>query len=192
MLGCAGRSCKDKGFHNEKYTEEHTANWTGFWGNNVGHVVDGHLLRDGSGYYLWGWNREVPSAVCFIDIIGSRATAGSVVRMIGSPVFGNTIRFSEVIDFRYRPSFDIQPGWLQDMDPNERAAISIEGVHRHEGVPESAPVKHWNVIEAAHLYDGPRGIRISPEAGTTILRRNAIHVDGEALVDEGGRAVVIE
>jgi hypothetical protein len=173
-------------------TEEHTANWTGFWGNNVGHVVDGHVLRDGSGYYLWGWNREVPSAVCFIDIIGSRATAGSVVRMIGSPVFGNTIRFSEVTGFRYRPSFHIQPVWLQGMDPKMRAAISIEGIHRHEGMPETAPVKHWNIIEATHVVDGPRGISISLEAGTTILRSNAIHVDSEALIDEAGRAVVIE
>lgn len=34
-------------------TEEHTANWTGFWGFNLGHVIDGHVLRDGEGLYLW-------------------------------------------------------------------------------------------------------------------------------------------
>ncbi len=27
--------------------EENTANWTGFWGNNFGHVVDSHALRNG-------------------------------------------------------------------------------------------------------------------------------------------------
>jgi hypothetical protein len=173
-------------------TEEHTANWTGFWGNNAGHVVDGHILRNGAGYYLWGWNGETPSAVCFVDIIGSRATEGSVVRLRGSPVFGNTVRFSEVTSFRYRPGFHIQPAWVQGMDPNTRAGVNIEGIHRHAGVPETAPVKHWNVIEAVHIYDGPDGIRISPEAGTTILRQNSIHVDSQALVDEGGRAVAIE
>ncbi len=72
------------------------------------------------------------------------------------------------------------------------AAIGRMGIHWHKGAPESAPVKHWTVIEAAHLYDGPRGVSISPEAGTTILRRNAVHVDPDALVDEGGRAIVIE
>ncbi len=141
---------------------------------------------------VWGWNREVPSAVCFIDIIGSRAMAGSGLRMIGSPVFGNTVRFSEITGFRYRPGFHIQPTWVQGMDPNTRAGISIKGIHRHEGVPDRAPVKHWNVIEAVHVYDGPHGIRIHPDAGPTILRRNAVHVDSEPLVDEGARAIVIE
>jgi hypothetical protein len=51
--------------------EEHTANWTGFWGFNLGHVIDGHVQRDGEGLYVWAWQRDHPSPVAFCDIIGS-------------------------------------------------------------------------------------------------------------------------
>jgi hypothetical protein len=172
-------------------TEEHTANWTGFWGNNFGHVIDGHVLRDGSGLYLWAHNRDVPSPVAFCDIIGSRVIGRGTITLRGPLVFGNTIRFSEVVDFRYRPSFHIQPTWLADMDPNQRAGIALEAAsHQMDTLPQTAPLKHWNIIEGTHVYDGPRGIYVAPEAKHTILKSNAIHVDGEAVTDESGTAIV--
>ncbi len=53
-------------------TEEHTANWSGFWGSNLGHVVDGHVLRDGAGLYLWGYSRTYPTPVAFTRISSIR------------------------------------------------------------------------------------------------------------------------
>jgi hypothetical protein len=55
-------------------TEEHTAGWSGFWGCNIGHVVKGHLLREGLGFYLWANNPRVPSPVAFCDMVGSWLT----------------------------------------------------------------------------------------------------------------------
>ncbi len=56
--------------------------------------------------------------------------------------------------------------------------------HQIAGLPETAPLKDWNIIEGSHLYDGPRGIRIPPQARHTQLRNNAIHVNGQPVVDE--------
>ena len=165
--------------------EEGTANWTGFWGNNFGHVVDGHALRRCEGFYLWAWKRDAPSPVAFCDLIGVRIMGRGNIRMIGPLVFGNTVRFSEVTGFRYGPSFHIQPAWLQGMDPRQRAAVELESpAHTMPGLPETAPLKDWTVIEGSHLYDGPVGIRLAPECEHTQIRKNAIHVDGEAV--EGG------
>jgi len=165
-------------------TEEHTASWTGFWGNNWGHVIDGHVLRDGSGLYLWAWNQDSPSPVAFCDVIGSRVIGRGTISLLGPLVFGNTIRFSEVVDFRYRPDFHIQPHWVQGMDPYQRAGIHLAPAgHNIEGLPDTAPLKDWNVIEATHLYDGPVGLSIAPEADYTLLKNNAIHVDGGAILD---------
>ncbi len=165
--------------------EEGTANWTGFWGNNFGHVVDGHALRRSEGFYLWAWKRDAPSPVAFCDLVGVRIMGRGNIRMIGPLVFGNTVRFSEVTGFRYGPSFHIQPSWLQDMDPTKRAAVDLgPAAHKMPGLPETAPLKDWTVIEGSHLYDGPVGIRLAPECAHTQIRRNAIHVDGEAV--EGG------
>jgi hypothetical protein len=165
--------------------EEGTANWTGFWGNNFGHVVDGHALRRCEGFYLWAWKRDAPSPVAFCDLIGVRVTGRGNIRLIGPLVFGNTVRFSEVTGFRYGPSFHIQPSWLRDMDPTKRSAIDLSPAgHQVPGLPATAPLKDWTVIEGSHLYDGPRGIRIAPEADHTQIRKNAIHVDGDAVADE--------
>jgi len=90
-------------------TEEHTANWTGWWGNAVGNVMDGHILRDGEGIYLWGWSTEFPSPVAFNDLIGSHVIGRGNITLIGTLVFGNTIRFSEVVGFNWRPSFHGTP-----------------------------------------------------------------------------------
>jgi hypothetical protein len=165
--------------------DANTANWTGFWGNNVGHVVDGHALRGCEGFYLWAWKRDAPSPVAFCDLIGVRLMGRGNIRLLGPLVFGNTVRFSEVTGFRYRPSFHIQPSWLREMDPTKRPAVDLEPpTHAIPGLPATAPLKDWTVIEGSHLYDGPRGIRIGKEAEHTQLRKNAIHVDGEAVVDE--------
>jgi hypothetical protein len=172
-------------------TEEHTANWTGFWGNCFGNVIDGHILRDGEGLYLWAWHDRLPSPLAFNDIIGSRVIGRGNIVFRGPLVFGNTVRFCEVIDFRYRPSMHIQPVWLQGMEPNQRAGIALEPVwQRIEGLPETAPLKDWNIIEGTHIYDGPIGIFIAPEAKFTILRRNAITVDGEKIVNKSVTTVV--
>ena len=171
-------------------TEEHTANWTGFWGSNYGHVIDGHLLRDGEGLYFWAWNQQLPTPVAFCDIIGSRIVGRGQIVMRGPLVFGNTVRFSEVVDFRYRPNLHIQPAWLHKMDPSQRWAITLEAPqHRIKGLPDSAPLKDWNIIEAAHVCDGPGGIQISPKANHTVLRRNAIHVDGQPVTDSSGTTI---
>jgi hypothetical protein len=85
----------------------------------------------------------------------------------------------------------IQPVWLQGMEPNQRAGIALEPVwQRIEGLPETAPLKDWNIIEGTHIYDGPIGIFIAPEAKFTILRRNAITVDGEKIVNKSVTTVV--
>jgi hypothetical protein len=172
-------------------TEEHTANWTGFWGNNLGHVVDGHVLRDGSGFYLWAWKRDAPSPVAYCDIIGSRVISRGNISMLGPFVFGNTIRFSEVVDFRYRPSFHIQPTWVQGINPNQRAGINMSpATHKMDELPVTAPLKDWNIIEATHIYDGPQGIFIPAEADYTVLRKNAITVDDQAVIDNSQNTVI--
>lgn len=173
-------------------TEEHTANWTGFWGNCFGNVIDGHVLRDGSGLYLWGYNPSMPSAVAFNELIGVRVVERGNIVLRGAPVFGNSIRYSEVTGFRYRPSLHIQPEWLREMDPSRRAAISLEGGMRQDGVPESAPVKAWNLIEGTLLYDGPRGVAVESMADPVILRRNVIRVDGETVAGTPENAMIFE
>ena len=171
-------------------TEEHTANWSGFWGFNIGHVVDGHILRDGLGFYLWGWKNDNPSPVAFNEIIGSHISGRGNINMIGSMVFANTVRFSEVVDFRQRPSFHIQPTWLGS-DPQQRRGIDIGTVHEAmEGMPATAPFKDWNLVEGSNIYDGPLGVYIAPRARHTILKNNAIHVDSLAILDESGSALV--
>ncbi|MCX8157921.1 MAG: hypothetical protein N3J91_16025 [Verrucomicrobiae bacterium] len=165
--------------------EENTANWTGFWGNNFGHVVDGHAQRRGGGFYLWAWQNTTPSPVAFCELIGVRLMERGNISLLGPLVFGNSVRFCEITGFRYGPSFHIQPGWLQGMDPAQRAAVDLPPARaKITGLPATAPLKDWNLIEGTHIYDGPRGIRIAPPARHTQLRRNAIHVDGVAVMDE--------
>lgn len=172
-------------------TEEHTANWTGFWGNCFGNVIDGHILRDGEGLYLWAWNETSPSPLAFNDIIGSRVIGRGNIVFRGPLVFGNTIRFCEVVGFRYRPSMHIQPVWLQGLDPNLRAGISLEpSKHQVDKLPETAPLKDWNIVEGCHIYDGPIGIFIAPEAKFTILRHNAIFVDKEPILNRSATTIV--
>ena len=127
--------------------------------------------------------------MAFCDLIGVRIMDRGNISLLGPLVFGNTVRFSEVTGFRYAPSFHIQPTWLQNADPNQRAAVDLQSAkHKIAGLPATAPLKDWNIIEGSHLYDGPRGIRVAPEARHTQLRQNAIHVDGEAVVNEPGEA----
>ena len=91
--------------------------------------------------------------------------------------------------FRYGPGFHIQPTWLQGADPQQRAAVDLQPAeHSIADLPQSAPLKDWNIVEGSHLVDGPLGIRIPPQARHTQLRSNAIHVDGQPVVDESGEA----
>ncbi|MBW3622266.1 MAG: hypothetical protein KY468_02525 [Armatimonadetes bacterium] len=174
-----------------KAVEWYTANGSGFWGNNYGHVVDGHVLRDGEGLYLWAWNTDAPSPVAFCDLIGSRTVGRGNITLRGPLVFGNTVRFSEVVDFRYRPSLHIQPTWLQGEEPEGRFGINLEpATHKIPGLPPTAPLKDWNVIEGTHIYDGPAGIRIAKDAGHTFLRRNTVHVEGPPLRNDSTSTVI--
>ena len=172
-------------------TSDNNASWTGFWGNNAGHVVDGHIMRDGAPFYLWGWEPRRPATVAFIDLIGIRSIGGGGVGILGTPVFGNTIRYSEFIDFRYYPTFHIQPSWLNRRgDPSGTYGISFNGVHKFNNIPETAPLNGWNIFEANHIADGPNGIYIPSFADYTILKRNVIHVDKEEYVNESKTAVI--
>lgn len=174
-------------------TSDNNASWTGFWGNNVGHVVDGHIMRDGAPFYLWGWAPDRPATVAFIDLIGVRSIGGGGVGILGAPVFGNTIRYCEFIDFRYYPTFHIQPSWLNRRgDPSGTFAISFNGTHTFNNIPATAPLNGWNLFEANHIADGSNGIHIPSFADYTILKRNVIHVDKEPYVNESKTTVVKE
>ena len=171
-------------------SSDNNASWTGFWGNNVGHVVDGHIMRDGAPFYLWGWYPQRPATVAFIDLIGIRSIGGGGVGILGAPVFGNTVRYSEFVDFRYYPNFHIQPSWLRRGDPSGVYGISFHGTYKFENVPETAPLNGWNLFEANHITDGPNGIHIPPFADYTILKHNVIHVDKEAYINESKTTVI--
>ena len=95
-----------------------------------------------------------------------------------------------MVNFRYRPSFHIQPTWVQGVDPNQRAGINMTPPnHRMDELPATAPLKDWNIIEATHIYDGPQGIFIPAEADYTILKKNAITVDDQAVIDNSQNTV---
>ncbi|MBN2138629.1 MAG: hypothetical protein JW720_12550 [Sedimentisphaerales bacterium] len=173
--------------------EEHTANWTGLWGSNFGNVIDGHVLRDGEGYYFWAWNADSPSPVAFCDLIGSRTIGRGNIRFAGPLVFGNTVRFSEVVDFRYRPSMHIQPTWLQGFDPAERAAVELtKAEHKISSLPPTAPLKDWNIIEANNIYDGPAGITVAADADYNIIRKNRITADGPPITNHSRTSIILD
>ncbi len=167
-------------------TIDDNISWVGFWGNNLGHVVDGAMMRDCGDLTLWAWDKTTPSTVAFVDIIGSRNIGKGTIVFRGSPVFGNTIRMCEVVDFRYRPDFHIDPVWLRGIDPNDRVAITIKDCIVFKGVPAAASLNSWNIIEANHLYNGPNGIRTEQQIGHTIIRKNFIYVDKEKIKSNSG------
>jgi hypothetical protein len=171
-------------------TSDNNASWTGFWGSNLGHVVDGHIMRDGAPFYLWAYHDENPATVAFIDIIGSRSIGGGGLTLLGAPVFGNTVRYCEFVNFRYYPNFHIVPSWLYKGDPSGQTGISFQGTHKFERIPATAPLNGWNIFEANHINDGPNGIRIPPFADYTILKRNVIQVDKEAIINESKTTVI--
>lgn len=173
-------------------TSNSNASWSGFWGNNVGHVVDGHISRDGGPFYLWAWSKQAPATIAFVDIIGSRTMGGGGISLLGSPVFGNTVRYCETIDFRYYPTFHIQPGWLMEGgDPMGKYGISFTKFFpkTFSNIPETAPLNSWNIFEANHIADGPDGIYISDQAEYTIIKRNVIDVDDKQYIDHSNTTV---
>lgn len=173
-------------------TLSNNASWSGFWGNNVGHVVDGMIMRDGAPFYLWGWEPDYPAAVAFVDIVGSRTIGGGGLGILGAPVFGNTVRYCEFIDFRYYPNFHINPSWLGKGDPSGIYGISYYFTFKFKDVPETAPLNGWNIFEANYISDGPNGIRIPEYADYNILKRNVINVDKDAYIIESKTTVVKE
>ena len=170
-------------------TSSNNASWTGFWGNNLGHVVDGQIMRDGSPFYLWGWEPDRPATVAFVDIIGSRSIGGGGLGILGAPVFGNTVRYCEFIDFRYYPNFHINPSWLGKGDPSGTFGIAFYGTFKFKNVPDTAPLNGWNIFEANHIADGPSGIHIPPFADYTILKRNVFNVDKDTCINESKTTV---
>jgi hypothetical protein len=112
--------------------------------------------------------------------------------LIGTLVFGNTIRFSEVVGFNWRPSFHGTPVYFaRDYDPSRRAGLDLTPTpEKVAEMPETAPWKAWNLMEGTHLYDGPLGIRVGSEVRHLILRHNPVFVAGEQIKDEtGGQGV---
>jgi hypothetical protein len=179
-------------------TEEHTANWTAWWGNCWGNVIDGQILRDGEGIYLWAFDNEKPSPVAFNDIIGSYLTGRAQIKFIGPLVFGNTVRATEITNFRYLPSFHGSVPWMisqptrwnSAFDPTSRFGIDFgPSDHKMPTLPSTAPLKDWNIIEAVNIYDGPKGIHIAPDANHNVLKHILINVDGEKIVDESKTTV---
>ncbi len=176
-------------------TLTNNASWSGFWGNNVGHVVDGQIMRDGGSFYLWAFDNRQPSTIAFIDVIGTRTIGGGGMRIIGKPAFGNSIRYCEVVDFRYYPNFHIFPRWLTKYGNFDDNGISITNIYhlqdtRFVGIPAETPLCNWNIIEANHVYDGPNGILIESDAKHTILKRNSISVDKVQINDRGNATIV--
>ncbi len=172
-------------------TEEHTANWTGLWGNCWGNVIDGHILRDGEGIYLWAFETNNPTPVAFNDVIGSELITRAQIRLFGPLVFGNTVRSTEITGFRYGPSFHGSMGWANDFDAKARYAIDFgDSKNTIKTLPSTAPLKDWNVIENVNIYDGPLGIYVSPDANHNILKHTIIDVDGEKIVDKSATTVV--
>jgi hypothetical protein len=170
-------------------TEEHTANWTGWWGNCWGNVIDGQILRDGEGIYLWDHDAQNPAPVVFNDVIGSVLVGRTQIRMLGAAVFGNTVRATEIIDFRYKPSFHGSMPWMNGLDPTARFAIQIEGGKSTAPGLSWTCKKDWNIIEGMNIYDGPAGIYIAPEAVHNTIRHCQINVDGEKIVDKSASTV---
>ena len=177
------------------------ASWVGYWGNHIGHVIDGQIMRNGGPLYLWAYGRDKnPGVVAFVDIIGSRTIGGGGIGFMQSPVFGNSIRFCEVVDFRYYPTFHEVPAWLAKYDPNdrvmnvnpmERFAIGFSSLKPKSSIlPGTAPVKGWNVIEGNNIYDGPNGIYIDSTAQNTIIKHNVINVDKSAIVNESKTTII--
>ena len=172
-------------------TEEHTANWTGLWGNCWGNVIDGHILRDGEGIYLWAFDSRNPSPVAFNDVIGSGLITRAQIRFIGPLVFGNTVRSTEITGFRYAPSLHGSMGWANNFDAKDRFAIDFADAKSNiPNLPATAPLKDWNIIENDNIYDGPKGIYIAPNANHNILKHVIIDVDGEKIVDKSATTVV--
>jgi hypothetical protein len=172
-------------------TEEHTANWTGWWGNCWGNVIDGQIIRDGEGIYLWAYDSSAPSPVAFNDVIGSKVIGRGQIKFVGPLVFGNTVRSTEITDFRYKPSFHGSVPWMADsFDPNNRFGIDFgDSKHTITTLPSTAPLKDWNIVETSNIYDGPKGIQVAPDANHNIIKHNVVNVDGEKIRDESPTTV---
>lgn len=173
-------------------TLTNNASWSGFWGNNVGHVVDGQTMRDGGPLVLWAFDNKSPSTVAFIDVIGCRTIGGGGISILGKPAFGNTIRYCEVVDFSYYPNFHIQPNWLKSTYQKDRYGISFNSTFltNFECLPTTTSLRSWNIFEGNHLENGPNGIFIQNDVENTIIKRNMINVDKEQINNQGSKTLI--
>lgn len=174
-------------------TDYHIANWTGLWGNNFGNVIDGHIQHGGNGLFLWSpanADSGNPRPTLFNDIINCRIIGRGNIVLRGHFVLGNTVRLSEVIGFRYRPNYHGNKEWTQNPEkhnPGDRAAVELQIDPWNRGIKfpnlrSTSNYMAWNIIEFNNIYDGPLGIRVDPGAKHTIIRSNAINVDGEEII----------
>lgn len=174
-------------------TDEGTANWSGFWGVNIGHVVDGLIHRRGMGFLLWPYSAS--SATAFNEIRNSWfSERGNIVIKGPGLAFGNTISQNEIAGFFYRPSQHADRIWAHPTDLRvesargevvHRAGVEILDGSLPEGVPATLPVRAWNVINRNLIVDGPSGVFLGEKAIHTVLNRNVISVTGSPFIDEG-------
>ena len=174
-------------------TDEMVANWTGFWGGHLGHVIDGHINRDGEGLYLWAFNDK--SIIAFVDILGCWISGRGRIVLRGSGlIFGNTIAHNEIVDFYRRPNLHGTQRWSHTSDARvlearkgivDRAGIFLISPKPGAFYPEEAPSRSWNTISRNLIVGGPQGIVIEPGAKFNFLNRNVISVDGREILDDG-------
>lgn len=189
-------------------TEDHIAGPLMLWGNCVENVIDGHIQREGNGFILWAPKSDHPMTVAFNDLINSRIIRGGNIKFLGPLVFGNTIRFNEILDFGYRSNYHGAQGWVGD-GPNfmadspavkpgwPDAEVGLEVIPLPYGaklnmpyLSANAPISAWNVIEANHFVGRGDGIRIPEGSKHFILRGNRITVGGTPLEVAPGNVLV--
>ena len=185
-------------------TITNNASWVGFWGNCIGNVIDGQIMRDGGPLYLWAWSKkDKPGVVAFNEIIGTRTIGGGGISLLGKPVFGNTIRFCEVIDFSYYPTFHINPTWLQadnyQVGIDKTFGIGFKSnefkynfINEFSGITNSKNLNRWNVFDGNNIYRGPNGIYLSPASEYSILSKNAISVEKQKIVNNSKSSIIIQ
>jgi len=164
-------------------TEENIAGWTGFWGPNLGHIIDGHILRNGGGLYLWPFDEK--TTVAFNEIRHSWLSGRSRIVLRGRGLlFGNHVSpGTEITDFGYRPGRGSNLAWAHPQDRKVletraaitgRAGVEIRGGTHPENLPEDVPFRAWNMIQQTLIHDGPTGIAVPEQARYTVLSRNVI------------------
>lgn len=189
-------------------TEDHIAGPLMLWGNCVENVVDGHIQREGNGFILWAWETERPVTVAFNDLINSKFIRGGNVRFLGPFVFGNSIRFNEILDFGYRANYHASQNWVPDgpnvtskttvvepsrPDPNVGFEVILFPFNSKLNMPyvgKDAPISAWNILEGNHIVGRGSGIRIPDGSRHFIIRGNRVVVGESPLEVSPGNVIV--